>query len=107
MVVKRFEVWMVSLDPSIGSELKKARPCVIVSPDVVNFYLNTVTVLPLTSSLKDYPTRVHCTFQQKKGQIAVDQIRAIDKLRLRKKLGAIDKRTAVSLTRTLEEYFTF
>lgn len=87
--VKRFEVWLIELDPTKGSEIKKTRPCVVVSPDAVNKYLNTVTVVPLTSVLRGYPTRVNCIFQGKEGQAMVDQIRALDKTRLKKKLGVM------------------
>lgn len=107
MVVQRFDVWMVQLDPTIGSEIKKSRPCVIISPDVANSYLNTVTILPLTSTIKDYPTRLDFTFQQKRGQILIDQIRSIDKARLKKKMGVIDKRTSLHVLRVLGEYFCF
>ena len=107
MVVQRFDVWMVQLNPTIGSEIKKSRPCVIVSPNVANNYLNTVTILPLTSTFKNYPTRLDLTFQQKKGQIVIDQIRSIDKARLIKKMGVIDKRTSLRVLRVLEEYFSF
>ena len=105
MVVLRSEIWMVQLNPSLGSELKKIRPCVIVSPNEVNKYLNTVTVLPLTSTSKQYPTRVPCVFKNKKGQIAIDQIRTIDKSRLVKKVGVLDRKTILQVANVIENYF--
>src|ERR1700688_222940 len=87
MVVKRFEVWLVSLDPTIGSEIQKTRPCLVVSPDEANEYLNTVIVAPMTTTERPYPTRVAINFQSKRGQVALDQIRAIDRQRLVRKLG--------------------
>ena len=107
MVVKRSEVWMVQLNPTIGSELKKLRPCVIVSPDEANNYLNTVTITPLTSTIRSYPSRVNCIFDHKKGQVAIDQIRSVDKERLIKKLGVMDKRTTEQLFNLLQEYFRY
>ncbi|MFP4622349.1 MAG: type II toxin-antitoxin system PemK/MazF family toxin [Bacteroidales bacterium] len=80
-MVNRFGVWLVNLDPTIGSEVKKTQPCLIVSPDVTNKYLKTVTIVPLTSTIKDYPTRVNCVFKDKHGQLVIDQIRSIAKSR--------------------------
>ena len=79
----------------------------IVSPDEANKYLNTVTIVPLTSTLKSYPSRVNCSFDGKEGQVAVDQDRAVDKLRLKKKLGMFEKRTAEEVFQALQDYFTF
>ena len=78
MVAKRFEVWLGSLDPVQGSEIAKTRPCVIVSPDVINRYLATMPVAPLTSTIRNYPSRLPCTIAGKNGQIALDQIRTVD-----------------------------
>ena len=105
--VKRTEIWLVELNPTVGSEVKKTRPCMIVSPDEANKYLNTVTIVPLTSTLKPYPSRVNCSFDGKKGQVAVDQVRAVDKLRLKKKLGMLDKRTVEEVFQVLQDYFSF
>jgi mRNA interferase MazF len=105
MVVRRTEVWLVNLDPIVGSEIGKSRPCVIVSPDEANKYLNTVTAAPLTSTIKSYPTRVKCVFDQRQGQIAIDQIRAIDKNRLIRRLGILDDPTIDRLFETIEAYF--
>lgn len=107
MVVKRFEIWLVSLDPVQGSEIAKTRPCVIVSPDVLNRHLATVLAAPLTSTIKNYPSRLDCTFSGKNGQIALDQIRAIDKTRLVRNLGVLDNATAFQLCALLTEMFDY
>ena len=91
---QRSEVWLVSLEPTIGSEIRKTRPCIIVSPNETNRLLRTVIVAPLTSTVKNYPTRLSIIFQDRQSSIALDQIRSIDKSRLLKKLGSI----------TIEEY---
>ena len=84
---RRFEVWLVNLDPTQGSEINKTRPCVVISPDELNRYLRTVTIAALTSVGRDYPSRVNCQFQGKAGQVALDHIRSVDKSRLVRKLG--------------------
>jgi len=89
MVVKRFEVYLVTLDPTAGSEIRKTRPCLIISPDEMNRYISTVIVAPMTTRGQEYPTRIPCTFQAKKGQIVLDQIRTVDKARLVRRLGAV------------------
>ena len=94
MVIKRFEVWLVNLEPTIGREIRKTRPCLVISPDVTNKYLGTVTIAALTSSIKTYPARVTCVFKKKHGQIVLDQIRSVDKIRLVKKLGVMDEKTS-------------
>jgi len=93
MVVKRFEVYLVNLDPTLGREIQKTRPCLIISPDEMNDHISTVIVAPMTTKGKDYPTRVKCQFEGKKGQIVLDQIRTVDKIRLVKKLGKISVST--------------
>ena len=93
MVVKRFEVYLVNLDPTLGREIQKTRPCLIISPDEMNDHISTVIVAPMTTKGKDYPTRVNCQFEGKKGQIVLDQIRTVDKIRLVKKLGKISAST--------------
>lgn len=103
---KKNEIWLVNLDPTIGSEIKKSRPCVIVSPDAMNKYLATVIVAPLTSSNKNYPSRVDSIFQGTPGQIALDQLRAVDKIRLTKKLGLLDKQTASDVHAVLATMFS-
>ena len=107
MEVKRTEVWLVELNPTVGSEIKKSRPCIIISPDEANKYLNTVTIAPLTSTIRSYPSRVNCSFDGKKGQVAIDQVRTVDKERLKKKLGVMDKRTIEQIFNTLQDYFSF
>jgi mRNA interferase MazF len=89
VVVHRFEVYLVSLDPTVGSEIQKSRPCLIISPDEMNRHINTVIIAPMTTRGRDYPTRVSCTFQGRQGQIVLDQIRTVDKTRLMRKLGRI------------------
>jgi mRNA interferase MazF len=105
MVVFKNEIWLTSLDPTIGREINKARPCVILSPDVLNKYSSTVTVAPLTSTLKKYPTRIDCNANGKKGQIVIDQIRCIDKSRLIKKISSINEVTSEKVYKTILAYF--
>lgn len=89
MVAARFDVFLVNLDPTVGSEIKKTRPCVIVSPDEMNRGIATVIIAPLTSRGTSYPTRISCKFQEKPGQIVLDQLRTVDKVRLVRRLGRI------------------
>jgi mRNA interferase MazF len=105
MVIKRFDVYLVNLDPTVGSEIRKARPCLIVSPDEMNRYIGTVIVAPMTTKGRDYPTRVLCTFKGKNGQVVLDQVRTIDKSRLVQKLGRIDKQTQDDVLSVLAEMF--
>ena len=105
MVVQRFEIWWVNLDPTIGSEVKKIRTCLVVSPDEVNQYLNTVTVIPLTSTLKLYPTRLNCIIQGKQSQLVIDQVRSLDKLRLKSKMLDLPIEYQVPITTMILEYF--
>ena len=107
MVVARFEVWLINLDPTIGSEIKKTRPCLIISPDETNRFLSTVIIIPLTSTIKKYPTRINCIFKGKKGQLATDQIRSIDKTRLGKKLGTLNDSICRNVCDLLLELFTY
>jgi mRNA interferase MazF len=107
MVVKRFDVYLINLDPTIGSEIKKTRPCLVISPDEMNRNIRTVIIAPMTSAQKEYPTRVSCTFQKKKGQIVLDQLRTIDKARLIKKLGTIDSKDQLEVISILQQLFAF
>jgi len=107
MVVNRFDVYLINLDPTIGSEIQKARPCLIISPDEMNRHIRTVIVAPMTTAGKDYPTRVSCKFKKKKGRIVLDQIRTIDKTRLIKKLGSINPETQVEVISVLQRLFAF
>lgn len=90
VVARRFEVYLVNLDPTVGHEMRKLRPGVIISPDEMNCHVRTVVVAPMTTKGQPYPTRVACTFQGKRGQIVLDQIRAIDRIRLIKRLGKLN-----------------
>jgi mRNA interferase MazF len=105
MVVKRFEVYLVNLDPTIGSEIKKTRPCLIVSPDEMNRHIATVIVAPMTTTGKVYPTRVECKFEGKTGQVVLDQLRTVDKSRLVKRLGRLEKKTQQEVLTRLAEMF--
>lgn len=105
MVVKRFEVHLVNLDPTLGKEIRKARPCLVVSPDEMNRHLATVIVAPMTTKGRDYPTRVSCAFKGKEGQVVLDQIRTVDKIRLIQKLGRIDAKTQKEVLSLLVEMF--
>jgi mRNA interferase MazF len=105
-MVKRFEIYWVNLDPSEGSEIKKTRPCVIISPNELNKVLRTVIIAPLTSTIRNYPSRVNLKFKGKNGQIVLDQIRAVDKRRLIDKAGSIDAASAKKLLEVLLEIFS-
>ena len=107
MVAKRFDVYLVNLDPTVGSEIQKTRPCLVISPDEINRNIRAVMIAPMTSSLKDYPTRVSCTFRKKQGQIVLDQIRTIDKKRLIKKLGSIDSKAQLDTISILQRLFAY
>ncbi len=107
MVVNRFDVYLINLNPTVGSEIQKTRPCLIVSPDEMNRHIHTVIVAPMTTAGKDYPTRVSCKFKKKKGQIVLDQIRTIDKTRLAKKLGSINPETQLEVISVLQRLFAF
>ena len=107
MVVKCFDVYLANLDPTTGSEIQKTRPCLVISPDEMNRNIRTVIIAPMTSAQKEYPTRVPCTFQKKKGQIVLDQLRTIDKTRLIKKLGTIDSEDQSEVISILQKLFAF
>ena len=106
MEVKRFEVYLVNLDQTVGHEIKKSRPCLVISPDELNGYISTVIVAPMTTKGRNYPTRIPCTFQGKKGQVVMDQIRTVDMIRLVKRLGKIDSRTQADVFSVLSELFS-
>ncbi|MFK7845592.1 MAG: type II toxin-antitoxin system PemK/MazF family toxin [Rhodothermales bacterium] len=103
--VKRFDVYLVNLDPTQGSEIKKTRPCVVISPDEMNRYIRTVIIAPMTTKGRNYPTRVNCIFQKKEGQIVLDQIRTVDKSRLVKKLRRLNPSTQEEVLYVLSEMF--
>jgi len=105
--VKRFEVYLINLDPSVGHEIKKMRPCLIVSPDEMNKHIKTVIIAPMTTKGRKYPTRINCRFKGKSGQIVLDQIRTVDKIRFTKKLGIINLDTQKKVASVLSEMFQF
>ncbi|HEY3967465.1 MAG TPA: type II toxin-antitoxin system PemK/MazF family toxin [Planctomycetaceae bacterium] len=105
MAINRFEVHLINLDPTIGSEIQKTRPCLVVSPDEMNHNLRTVIVAPMTTRGRPYPTRIACRFKGKDGQVALDQIRSVDQIRLIKKLGSLDAKSAASVVKVLQEIF--
>ncbi len=105
MEINRFEVFLVNLDPTVGHEIKKTRPCLIISPNEMNRYISTVIVAPMTSKGRNYPTIIPCSFQGKSGQIVLDQIRTVDKKRLVRKLGIISKKAQIKTLSLLQELF--
>lgn len=102
----RFEVYLVNLSPTIGSEIKKTRPCVIISPNEMNRNISTIIVAPLTSKLRNYPTRIPCKVKGKQGQIVIDQIRTVDKIRLIKKIDVLNSKTQKKVIKVLNEMFS-
>lgn len=106
MVVKRFEVYLVRLDPAVGSEIQKTRPCLVISPDEMNRFIDTVIVAPMTTKGRPYPTRVPLKLKSKRGHVVLDQIRTIDKSRLVKKLGHVDSQTQSAALSLLNEMFS-
>ena len=105
MEVSRFDVFLVALDPTIGHEIKKMRPCTVISPDEMNHHIGTVIIAPMTTKGRDYPTRVPCTFRGVEGQIVLDQIRTVDKTRLAKRLGRLSSTASERLLSVLIEMF--
>ena len=105
-MVKRFEIYFVEFDPIKGSEISKTRPAVILSPDEMNDALNTVIIAPLTSTLKKYPSRVNCVVKNKEGQIALDQMRCVDKSRLKNKLSKLSENEQTEVLDVLRQMFS-
>ncbi len=105
MVIQRFDVWLVMLDPTVGREIKKMRPALIVSPDEMNEHIATVIIAAMTTKGRDYPTRVPCSFLGKSGQVVLDQLRTMDKARLVRRLGRLDPATSDAVLDTLAELF--
>lgn len=105
MELNQYEIVLVNLDPTIGSEIQKTRPCVIISPNEMNKYLNTIVIAPMTSNLDKYPSRVTVNYDNKKGMIAIDQIRTIDKKRIMKILGKLSKMEIRSTKAVIKEAF--
>lgn len=106
MVARRFDVYLVTLYPTVGSEIQKARPCVVISPDEMNRLLRTVIVAPMTSRRRAFPFRVVCRFRGKSGDVVLDQIRAVDTSRLARRLGTLDQATSQALLDVLREMFS-
>ena len=105
MVVKRFDVYMLNVDPTVSAEAKKTRPCVVLSPDETNRFIDTLIVAPITSKGHRYPTRVPCQLEGKNCQVILDQIRTVDKMRLVKRMGRLDRQTQKAVLATLAEMF--
>jgi mRNA interferase MazF len=103
--IKQFDVWIVEFDPAVGTEIKKSRPAVVVSNNIINDLYATVIVAPLTSTFRNYPTRLDTDFDDKGGQIAVDQLKCFDKARLKKRIGTISKRERDDLIEMLTYIF--
>ncbi len=104
-MVKQYEIYLVKLDPTQGSEIKKTRPCVIISPNEINKYLETIVIAPLTSSIKNYPTRVTLDFQNRIGQIVLDQILTVDKSRLVKRVGSLNRNSIQQVKFVIKQTF--
>jgi len=105
MKINQYEIVLVNLEPTIGSEISKSRPCVVISPDEMNHYLNTIVIIPITSMPKKYPTRISISIHNVKGMAAVDQIITIDKLRIVKILGSIEIETIEQIKKTINETY--
>ena len=105
MELKQYSIILVNLNPTVGSEIKKTRPCVIISPDEMNKYLNTIVVAPMTTSLKKYPTRIPVKHNDKKGMVAIDQIRTIDKRRILKRFDQLKKSEIKKCKEIIRETF--
>jgi mRNA interferase MazF len=106
MEYSRFDIFYVNLDPTIGSEIKKTRPCVVISPNEMNKHISTFIIAPITPKLREYPTRVACKVEGKQGQIVLDQIRTVDKLRLVKKIDVLNKSTQIKVLNVIREMFS-
>ena len=105
VVVKRFDIFLVELDPTVGSEIKKTRPCVILSPDEMNRHLATAIIAPMTTQGHAYPSRVPCRFEDKDGYVVIDQLRTVVKPRLVCRLGRLSTPTQKAVLATLSEFF--
>jgi len=103
--MNRGEVHLVRLDPTMGSEIKKTRPCLVVSPDELNVHLRTAIIAPMTTGGRAYPWRIRCRFQNRSGYVALDQLRTVDQERLVKRLGAVSPETLGSVLESLQEMF--
>ena len=103
MVIRQYDIFLISLDPTIGHEIKKVRPCVVISPNEMNDNISTIIIAPMTTRSHSYPTRIPIKFEDKKGWVVLDQIRALDRKRFVKKLGKLNKETILKVKRVLQE----
>ena len=103
MVINQYDVFLINLNPTIGHEIKKSRPCLIISPDEMNKFISTIIIAPMTTKSHDYPTRGRINFENKDGWIVLDQIKTVDKLRLIKKLGKVDKKIIEKVKLVIQE----
>ena len=104
-MIGQYEVFIVNLDPTVGSEIKKTRPCVVISPDEMNKYLDTVVIAPITSQSRSYPTRVRIDIEGNENWVALDQVRTIDKSRLTKRISALVRKEIIEIKRIIKEIF--
>jgi len=105
VVAERYEIYLVNLEPTIGREIRKTRPCVVISPDEMNRHIETVIIAPMTTKGQPYPSRVPCTFQGKRGQIVLDRIRAVDRARLVKRVGKLTAQQSAAVRAVLAAMF--
>ena len=105
MDIRQYEIVLVNLDPTIGSEMKKTRPCVVISPNEMNKFLETIVIAPMTSSSKKYPTRAEINHEKKKGWIVLDQIRTVDRRRIFKILGRLNEKEILKVKAILKETY--
>ena len=103
MEIKQYDIYLVNLDPAIGSEIQKTRPCIVISPDEMNKNIQTIIVAPMTTKTHNYPTRPKVTFEKKTGWIVLDQIRTVDRRRLVKRLGCVNDETIINIKATIKE----
>jgi mRNA interferase MazF len=103
MAISQYDIFLINLDPTVGHEIKKTRPCVVVSPDEMNKHIKTVIIAPMTTKGKNYPTRIKVEFRKKNGWIVLDQIRTVDKKRLVKRLGNLERKTTIKVKETFRE----
>ena len=105
MEISQYEIVLVNLDPTVGSEIKKTRPCVVISPNEMNKFLNTIIIAPMTSSSRPYPTRVEVQTNNKKGWVVIDQIRTVDRIRITKIFGKLSDNEIIEVKNVLKETF--
>jgi len=105
MEIRQYEIFLLNLDPTVGSEMKKVRPCVVISPNEMNRYLQTVVIAPVTSSSKPYPTRVEITLEEIKGWIVLDQIRSVDRIRIIRSLGRLTEKEIDKVKSVIRETY--